>query len=205
MKKTALFMLVLSSAVIAKDLGTHGALFDIKEISLLEIIQKKLAHLNASGDILKHQKIIQQRVQKTIENPPSVKGLQKATSYRSYFYDPTIVVGSDIKDLKRNILAKKGQRVNPLETVSLKKDLLFIDGNDVKQVSWALNQKAQKNAKIILVAGKPLDLMDFYHEKFYVDQSGVLSQKFDLKAVPAKISQRGLTLLVEEIPLEGNR
>ncbi|HLD95115.1 MAG TPA: type-F conjugative transfer system protein TraW [Alphaproteobacteria bacterium] len=205
MKKTALFAMFLSGLVFAKDLGVHGELFEIKEESLLENIQKKLLKLESSGDILKHQKIIQKRVQEKIENPPSVPGLQKATSYRSYFYDPSIVVPYDIKDLKRNIIARAGEKVNPLASVSLQKPLLFIDGSDEKQVSWAIKQMSKQRSKIILVSGKPLELRVLYNEKFYFDQGGILTKKFDLRAVPARVSQSGFKLLVEEIVMEEGR
>ena len=74
-----------------------------------------------------------------------------------------------------------------------------LDGDDPAQIAWALKQDA--NAKLILVKGAPLELMKARQRRFYFDQSGKLTQKFGIKAVPARVRQNGRFLEVSEIAL----
>jgi conjugal transfer pilus assembly protein TraW len=92
-----------------------------------------------------------------------------------------------------------GTRVNPLDSVRLRGDLLFLDGDDPDQLAWALKQG--NGAKLILVKGAPLDLMKARQRRFYFDQGGQLIAKFGIKAVPARVRQQGRVLEVSEIAL----
>jgi len=182
----------------AKDLGVQGATFEVKEQSLLEMIYAKLKSLESTNKLIQHQKEIQERVKASIENPQPVVGVTKATSYSSRIYDPSIIIDEDIKDHKGNFIARKGTHVNPLDHQSFGKPLILIQGDDEPQVSWALKQ----DAKIVLVSGKPLQLARNHKKMFYFDQGAILSNKFGIKAVPARISQKDKRLLIEELSLE---
>ena len=181
----------------AKDLGVHGATFEVKEQSLLEMIYARLKSLESTNKLADHQKEIQARVKSSIENPLPVAGITTATSYAARTYDPSIIVDEDIKDHKGNFIARKGTHVNPLDYQSFGKPLLLIQGEDDSQVSWALKQ----DAKIILVSGKPLQLARTHKKMFYFDQGAILSNKFSIKAVPARIAQKDKVLLIEEVSL----
>lgn len=185
----------------AKDLGVQGATFEVKEQSLLEMIYAKLKSLETTNKLIQHQKEIQERVKASIENPQPVVGVTKAISYTSRIYDPSIIIDEDIKDHKGNFIARKGTHVNPLDHQSFGKPLILIQGDDEPQVSWALKQ----DAKIVLVSGKPLQLARNHKKMFYFDQGAILSNKFGIKAVPARISQKDNRLLIEELNLEGGK
>jgi conjugal transfer pilus assembly protein TraW len=187
----------------AQDLGTFGTTFPIQERSLLAVIQEKLQALQANGWLEKHQQQINKQIKKTLYRPIPVQGLKTTTKARSYLFDPSIVITSDIKDHEGRIIQTKGV-INPLKTVSLTKALLFINGDDEPQVSWALTQyrDAQNKPKIILVAGSPLKLTEQHDIPFYFDQSGVITKKLGFIQVPARVTQKGLFLLVEEVLIE---
>ena len=110
-----------------------------------------------------------------------------------------IALAADIRGAKGELIHAAGTRVNPLDSVKLRSDLLFLDGDDPAQIAWALKQDA--NAKLILVKGAPLELMKARQRRFYFDQSGKLTQKFGIKAVPARVRQNGRFLEVSEIAL----
>ena len=187
----------------AKDLGVQGATFEIKERSLLEIIYERLRKLETTNKLADHQKEIQARVKSSIENPLPVAGITTATSYAARTYDPSIIVDEDIKDHKGNFIARKGTHVNPLDYQSFGKPLILIQGDDESQVSWALKQDAKDtHVTIVLVSGKPLQLARTHKKMFYFDQGAILSNKFSIKAVPARISQKDKKLLIEELPLK---
>jgi len=183
----------------AKDLGVQGVTFEVKEQSLLGMIYAKLKSLESTNKLIEHQKEIQERVKLSIENPQPVVGVTKAISYTSRIYDPSIIIDEDIKDHKGNFIARKGTHVNPLDHQSFGKPLILIQGDDEPQVSWALKQ----DAKIVLVSGKPLQLARDHKKMFYFDQGAILSNKFGIKAVPARISQKDKKLLIEELPSKG--
>ena len=90
-------------------------------------------------------------------------------------------------------------RRNPLDSVALRVPLLFLDGDDPAQIAWALRQ--DPNAKLILVKGAPLELMKARQRRFYFDQGGNLTEKFGIRAVPARVRQNGRVLEVSEIAL----
>lgn len=206
----AVFLLV---PVYSKDFGVQGTTFEIKEQSLLEVIYTKLRTLESTNKLALHQKEIQAKVKTSIENPNPVPGITKATSYRSRTYDPSIIIDEDIKDHKGNYIARKGTHVNPLDYHSFGKPLLLIQGEDDAQVQWALKQDTKgtgaadtrvpdTGVAIVLVSGKPLQLSRTYKKIFYFDQGAILSNKFNINAVPARVSQKGKTLLIEEFSLE---
>lgn len=198
---SASLLVTLVIPINAKDLGVQGAIFEIKEKSLLEVIYERLSNLETTKKLTNHQKEIQTKVKTSIENPLPVTGITTATSYSSRTYDPSIIIDEDIQDHEGNFIARKGTHVNPLDYQSFGKPLLLIQGDDETQVSWALKQ----DAKIVLVSGKPLALARNHNKMFYFDQGAILSSKFNITAVPAMISQKDKSLLIEEFPIEGKR
>ena len=114
-------------------------------------------------------------------------------------FDPTITLAADIRGAKGELIHAAGTRVNPLDSVKLRADLLFLDGDDPAQIRWALEQDSK--AKLILVKGAPLELMKARQRRFYFDQAGKLTAKFNIKAVPARVRQQGRILEVSEIAL----
>ncbi|MBW8309202.1 MAG: type-F conjugative transfer system protein TraW [Candidatus Paracaedibacteraceae bacterium] len=189
---------ISSHITFAKDLGTFSQVFEIKEKSLLEVIQEKLQHLSQTGAIEKHQQELQKRVQQTIERPHPMVTVQKVTTPSTKLYDPSIVVKEDIKDHKNQIIVRQGEVYNPLDDVNFGEPLLFIDGDDPAQVEWALKQPGKK----VLVKGSPIQLMKQYNQTFYFDQGSLLLKKLDIHEVPARISQQGKKLLIEMIAID---
>lgn len=182
----------------AKDLGIIGTTFEIVEKSLLKVIEEQLQELHVSGKLEELEKELQERVLQSIDRPHAVEGLQKATIYQSRDYDPSFVLDKDIKDHEGNLIATSGTKYNPLDYHSFGKQLLLIDGDDISQVVWALNQEG----KIVLTKGAPLQLTKEHKRTFFFDQGGLLVKKFDVSKVPVRISQKDKVLKIEEINLK---
>lgn len=174
-----------------------GKTFPIGEEDLSEVIQKRLHKLEESGELQKHQHLLTQKAQEKTLRPTPVTNLQKTILQRSYTYDPSFKVSSDLKDHKGQVFATAGTTINPLNKVSLSKQLLFLDGDDTDQVAWA--KKQPDSAKWILVKGCPLDLEKHMQKPIYFDQHGVLTKKLGISQVPARVSQEEKMLLVEEV------
>lgn len=173
----------------AKDFGTQGTLFTVQEESLLELIKRKLLSLDGVS-------IDTTRALTAIRNPKGIS-LPTANSYRSFTYDPSIVVGQDIKDREGQIIVAKGTRHNPLASHPLSSTLLLFDGRDEEQLNWAKSEQGLW----ILTQGSPLEIEEQTGIPTYFDQNGVLSQKLGIQAIPAKVTQEKHLLKIEEIPL----
>ena len=101
-------------------------------------------------------------------------------------------------------LMKSGDgTVNPLKTVPFMQTLYFIDGDDPDQVAWMKRQVPETLiSKIILVKGSIPDTSAALDSRIYFDQNGVLSQRFGLTSVPARITPApsGERLNIEYFP-----
>ncbi len=191
---------VCSPSLSAKDLGRLGQTFEIKERDLLQVIQDKLKVLSDSGDLAQHQTALQKRSIKHIKTPTPLNHLKRATQNRTFAYDPTLVVPQDLKDHKGLVFHKKGTRINPLDHVPFKRDLVFLDARDADQIAWMGHHlDTFKNAKIILTGGSPFDLMETWQRPVYFDQSGILTKKLGMPAVPAVVRGKGRVLEIQEL------
>ena len=189
MKYFLVFILICSYAF-AKDFGIEGHTFPIIEENILEVIEKRLAKI----DLKQLNAELKQKTQEYVENPPAAKGITKAKENKVIYFDPTYVVPNDIYNhLGILISEKKGTRINPLEHIALRESLIFIDGDDEEQVSYALSLS---DANIILVKGSPLKLQRKHKRWIYFDQAGVMTTKLGITEVPALVEQDRLKLRI---------
>lgn len=190
-------ILIVSNLLIfsltAKDLGVYGHTFPVIEKSLLQYIKDKFQGFSENEIDLINKRIQSEYVSK-IANPLSV-GLPETETYRCFFYDPTIYASKTIIDKKGTIIVPKGKRYNPLDTINLSEDLLFFDGKNQKHIEWAQKNKG----KWILTNGSPIDLEKSLKRPVYYDQMGKITLQMGIKSIPAKVSQLGSKLKVEEI------
>lgn len=207
---TALLALIISllssgwlQPALAKSFGVQGETFEITEEHLIHMIERKLLIAKEDGRLDALQEEMRQKTIERSERPIPVEGIQPATQYRSFLYDPTVVADQDYHDLDGNVVVAKGTTANPFDMVSLPYDLLFIDGNRDVEVEWALalHHEKQGAVRIILLDGAPLDLMRTHKVRVYFDQRSALSNQFNLSKTPSRITQDGRKLLIEEIPV----
>lgn len=190
-----LLSIFLSTALEAKTFADIGHSFEISEESFLTMIQRRVQQASVDGKLEGMEEDIKKRVKERVLNPLPVEGIQKTQEERSYYFDPSVTVENDIRDHKGALIHAKGTKVNPLKTFSWGVPLLLIDGSDQEQVSWALAQ----TGKVVLVKGSPIELYRQTGHRFYFDQGGKITQKFQIRQVPARISQDGINLLIQEI------
>ncbi|WP_147161249.1 type-F conjugative transfer system protein TraW [Novosphingobium sediminis] len=191
--------LVLAGPVQARDYGQQGTVFPLIERDLLQQIHARLLAMEQSGETARLNEELKRRTVARVERPEPVAGLVRAQAARQWSFDPTITLETDIRGAKGELIHARGTRVNPLDSVELRADLLFFDGDDPDQLAWALRQSP--GAKLILVRGAPLQLMKARQRRFYFDQGGKLSTHFAIRAVPARVRQQGRLLEVSEIVL----
>ncbi|MGK4836753.1 type-F conjugative transfer system protein TraW, partial [Salmonella enterica] len=72
------------------------------------------------------------------------------------------------------VFARKGQWVNPMDTVSLPGPLYFLDADDRRQTDCLKQQPAELNRKVILVSGNIREDTKALDTLVYFDQNGIL-------------------------------
>ena len=187
----------------AANLGTIGPTYPVAEKNLLDVIMARLRAKEASGELKRHEQEARDRAAYAVNNPRPVDGLRRAQAARTFYFDPTFTLQSNVVDSAGAVLFPAGTRKNPLEVVSLSKHLLFFDARDPRQVARAreLIEHYQGKVKPILVGGSYLDLMKRWNKPVFYDQEGALVRKFGIAAVPAIVSQEGLRLRIDEVPV----
>ena len=201
--RRAAFALALLASLTtqAQDLGVIGPVYPIAEPSLLEVIQARLHELVASGAVARLQRESEARITQEIVHPAPVAGLATTTHARSFHFDPSIEVPFPITDAQGRVMVAPGTRVNPLDTVSLSRPLLFIDARDAAQISRAERLLGEHHGrlKLVLTAGSYLDLMHRLKQAVYFDQHGSLTSKLGILHVPALVTQDGKRLRIDEL------
>lgn len=184
----------------AKDLGVRGAVWPVAEPDLLIQIEARLGEMEASGEMARMRREAAGHARQRIEAPARVEGIEVARVRHTRLFDPSITLDRDIRGTDGNLIASRGARVNPLDVQPLTRDLLFIDGARPVEVDWALRHG--RPARIVLVAGRPLDLMRAHGRPFFFDQGGGLTRRFGLRATPSVVAAEGSLLRITEVPLE---
>ena len=194
-------VLLTANGAGAQDLGVIGPVYEIAEPSLLEIIRARLDELDTSGALARLQHESQARITREIADPAPLTGIAKTTRARSFHFDPSIEVPYPITDADGRVLVAPGTRVNPLDTVSLSRPLLFIDARDEAQINRAerLLEAHGGVLKLILTGGSYLALMRRLKQPVFFDQHGSLTTKLGIRHVPALVTQDGKQLRIDEL------
>ena len=183
----------------AKDLGVRGATWPVAEPDLLEEIEARLAGMQRSGALARLEGEARERAWRKLEEPDPVPGIAPARDHRSRLFDPSIAVARDIRTPDGVLIAAAGTRVNPLERLPMTRDLIFVDGRRAAEIGWALAH--ERPAKIVLLAGRPLDLMRRHRRPFFFDAGGRIAARFAIAATPTLIAQDGQVLRITEFPI----
>jgi conjugal transfer pilus assembly protein TraW len=172
----------------AKDLGVHGQVWEIKEQNIVSYIKFQITE----EKVQQIQKDFVSNSKKRINRPNSVHGITQTQKPKVHYYNPEITLTKDIVDQTGKVLHKKGTKVNPLDHQPFTRQLLFIDGDDAKQVKFAISKHHQigDDLKIVLVNGSPIELMKKHKTiRFYFDQEGYLTKTFGIETVPTLVKK----------------
>ena len=196
----------------AKDLGVRGATWPVAEPDLLGQIEARLLEMQNSGELARLEADAMERARQRLEEPDPVPGIAPARQRLSRLRDVSVTVARDIRGADGTLIAAAGTRVNPLERVTLGRDLLFIDGRREAEIDWALARGAfardvenGRPATIVLLAGRPLELMRRHRRPVFFDQGGRLAERFGLRFTPSLVQQAGARLRIVEIPVEDRK
>lgn len=196
-----LVLSVLSSVSSAEDLGTVGATYSVIERDSLKEIEERAAQVDWN-------KVLGDRKREMVRNfrPKGLAHLPKAEENRVFSVDMTYILLFDIPDGKGGILYPRGYAFNPLEYVFSPGILVFIDGTDPGQVEWfrSSGYYGDVRVKLLLTDGSYYELMEeLKMPVFYAPE--IMVSRLRLKAVPSVVTQKGKSMEVKEVALEGEK
>jgi len=181
-----------------KDLGTFGTVFTIHEKHIIEVLKEKIQ----SDEGKQLLRTIDEQVEKIRAQghvvPTPVGNITPSPENNSFLFDPSMALTQDLWDHQWVRFYKAGDRVNPLDFMTLSKRYVFIDGERKDQIAWAKRMQEEKNTVIILLKGDPLTVMHDQDMTVFFDQEGVMTHRFQLKHVPCMMSQEGKRLRIAE-------
>lgn len=192
---------LLAASASARDLGRVGPTYPIVEPDLLQDIQALLKQKEASGELASLQKEAQRRATQSIHSPKPIAGVSRTVRARTHYFDPSITVVDAITDGQGQVIVPAGTVHNPLDTVTLTRQLLFFDARDPDQVRMAKRKLDELGGRLkpILTGGSYMDLMKAWQVPVFYDQDGVLVKRLGIAQVPALVAQDGRRLRVDEV------
>lgn len=192
-----------AASTCAADLGVLGPTYGIAEPHLLDFIQQRLRDSERRGELQRLMREAQVRGIDAVKHPPPVPGLRATETARSFYVDPSFTLDRHVVDAQGRMLFPAGTRKNPLDVLSMSRQLLFFDARDSRQLARAreLMTRYEGQLKPILTGGSYLELMKAWQRPVYFDQQGTLVRRFGIRQLPALVSQDGRRLRVDELAL----
>ncbi|WP_340642417.1 type-F conjugative transfer system protein TraW [Photobacterium damselae] len=208
--------LLLSPPLHAKSLGVIAPTFDIIEIDMLDWINARLTHYQETGEMAAMEARFKEQVKQSVKRPAPVAGITPTANPTTFTVDPTLTLAADIKDNEGKVLFKKGLKINPfnaktwpngqaLPHLQLSKQLVFLDGDDKRQLNFAKRYLANERAKAkplpikwVLINGEPETVFQFLGERIYFDQLGNITRQLKVKHVPSVAMQDGFAWKIQE-------
>lgn len=188
-----IFLLCLPIACFSKNIGVYGSIYEIAEPNLIDVIQKKILDLKKKGIL---QKKTKEAIEINFTRPNRVASVSNLGNKKpkTWIFDPTIIVRNNIYGSDGALVAKAGTKINPLLQMDFDETLIFLDGDNEKEMQWAnIFIKSQKvnrnNIKLILTGGDVRDASAYLHEQTYFDQLGHLCKRFGIHHTPTIVTQ----------------
>ncbi|CAE6841809.1 conjugal transfer protein [Paraburkholderia aspalathi] len=215
MKQPILIAVVLAASALAsvthaEDLGIKAQTYALDR-DAGEQIKDVMRQKQASGEMAQFWKTYRDRTIDSIKNPPPL-GIKSDYTARTELRPLQFVIPEDYKDQSGRVIVTRGTVVEPLKIMPLTYGLLFIDGNDPKQVEYAIKRSESEPLKIVLTAGSPYLMRIKYRNvpwhggmgvPFYFDQRkmiiSTLSKLYgvEINSVPAALFQQGDKLAIQ--------
>lgn len=205
-KRLVISALLLSTSILqAKSLGVVGSTFPVAEMSLLTLIESRVAEISQNGSL---ERINQDFIKRVSfhANRPTPNYLNRTNTTKTHFYAPVVKLAQTLTDHRGQILYPAGTSVNALlQMPSYKPCWLFFNGDDKEQVAFVKKRMNQcPNPKIILTQGSVGDAEKELNAIIYFDQSARIAKKIKLTHVPAIVSRDSLRLKITEFAIKEN-
>lgn len=191
--------LLLAQAAVCADLGNIGATYPVVERDALAEIEERAKAVDWG------KAFDPKRTRERIKNyrPGEMKALPAVKKDRVFQVDVSYTLDFDIPDGRGGILYPRGFSFNPLAYVFLPNVLVVIDGDDERQIEWFKASSYAKDYRVMLLlcGGSYTRVMEKLKRPAFYADAGIV-KRFQLKAVPAVIVQKGTVMEVREYALD---
>lgn len=191
------------------DLGVQGPLEDIAERDLIE-------EMIARAEQIDWRQKKEAALSRVWTNLP-IEELTLAQQGRKRLVDPTFTVNQDLTLPDGTVLARKGERINPLDRRQFDRLLVVFDGSSQREIAyvkdhleaWRAQAKiAPQRVRLILTGidrergwDSYQSLMNFFDDEIFVLTPEV-KQSFALEHHPCIVYADGRTFTVEEFSID---
>lgn len=133
------------------DFGNYGPVKPVIERSLLDEIKSRLSKVDFAAE--------QKRTMKSYWTRKTFSELPRALKNETWYIDPTVKATNDVVNPRGDVLAVKGQVINPLDskirTVS-PLTLIVFDGLDNRQIEWVTRylNEAKTVGQLMLISSR---------------------------------------------------
>jgi len=188
------------------DLGAWGATTEIGELDMLEQFKAEAAKIDYAA--------IGEDARDRFWQRAAFLELPRATEPRVREVDPTIVVTDDVLTPDGYLIARKGDRINPLETIGFTQTLLVIDATDAGQVGFARTFASARPNEVVTVITTAIDRersWDGFAELEHAIGRPLfllfddVRTTFKLERVPTVVVAKGNVFAVIETPIPASR
>lgn len=196
----ALWLTAISTSAQAQELGQYGNEWAIEEPHGVQRMIERLEEMEKSGKLQAIQERYRDEYINGLENPDPVPGITTVIEPTTYYVDPTYTVHENIYDDQGRLAVLAGTRINPFNFMAWSKSIILIDAREQWQVDFAMKRlKEHPKDKVILTGGSYLDMMRETEQRVYYDINGNFTTRFNIKRVPAVVSQVDKKIKVVEI------
>lgn len=172
------------------ELGNFGPTSRVIEKSILEVFKERLARIDWEKK--------KERTKRDYWKKRDFHTLPRADENKTFFIDPTVKANSDIKTPQGDVIARRGEIINPLKNRSIGLTMLVFDAQDTEQVEWVASQLTRNDLKgNVMVMTTRLSrnngwdhlqsLQDHFKRRIFLLPKEMIS-KFKLTGAPALIT-----------------
>ena len=196
--RTLLAVVILPLLIVsaqAKDLGSFGRTYPVAEKDALTEIEERAGQVDWN-------KVLDKKKLENYQGPPDRETLPRAQRERVRQIDMTYTTEIDVPDGKGGILYPKGYTFNPLDYVSYPKTIIIIDGNDRGQVAWFKSSEYSQRLDVtLLITEGAFGIISKQIDRTVSYANIKIISRFQLKALPSIVRQKGRMMEVREISL----
>jgi len=180
-------------SALAKDLGSFGKTYPVAEKDALTEIEDRAKQVDWS-------KVLDKKKVENYQGPPDRGILPRAERERARQVDMTYTTEIDVPDGKGGILYPKGYTFNPLDYIAYPKTIIVINGNDRSQVAWFKESEYSQRLDVtLLITEGAFGIISRQIDRTVSYANNKIISRFQLKAVPSIIRQKGRLMEVIEI------
>jgi conjugal transfer pilus assembly protein TraW len=113
----------------SQDFGSYGPTKPVLERSIIEDIQSRIASYDFEAE--------KKRTVDSFWKRKKFVTLPNADKSEVWFIDPTVRVTADVRNPRGDLLARAGDIINPLATMTAVQNFMIFDATNVKHLEWA--------------------------------------------------------------------